>query len=258
MSTSLRRFRQSGIDQFNKYLSDLKAGGTAPPPLWLLTDASHTELIEPETPVPDATFANRLAAAEYLDALFAKAELTNVDRDTGLWAWLSLRFLDQLCPPEAHGRRNPGEYSGGVFVRLIPDVADYQKYYRHLLFGPYLIFKAHRTPASAMSLLAAPVDTPGEVVGQVGAYQKLVSNPSVVEAATRLYYDATKASLKKGSSSKVKGAPRRFVRVLNQFDLTWDLNAMTADQIIQLLPNEFTRFLNTGDNNPGKKVKKSA
>jgi hypothetical protein len=35
---------------------------------------------------------------------------------------------------------------------------------------------------------------------------------------------------------------RRLVAVIQQFDLTYDLYAMTADQILTLLPPEFDRW----------------
>ena len=49
---ALHRFKQTGIDLFNAYLSNLKAGATDPPPEWLLTDPVHAEQIDPETPAP--------------------------------------------------------------------------------------------------------------------------------------------------------------------------------------------------------------
>lgn len=241
----LRRFTDSGVAQFSQYLMQLKTEPVLDPPRFLLEDAAYTEVVEPEGEVQEVTFGNRLEAAQYLDQLFTSAGLTGVERDTGLWAWLTLFFFDQLCPPGSHGRRDPGEYSAGVFVRLIPAVNSYLKYYRHLLLGPYLIFRAHREhPERALALLAAPVHTPGEVVGQIAAYQELVTNRAVVEAATLLYVDPVTRKLKRGTSGKGNGAPRRLAAVLNQFDLTWDLYAMDAQSILALLPKEFDRFRN--------------
>jgi hypothetical protein len=38
------------------------------------------------------------------------------------------------------------------------------------------------------------------------------------------------------------GCARRLADVLKQFDVTWDLYAMTTDGLLGLLPGEFDRF----------------
>lgn len=253
MTPALRRLKPSGLELFGQYLDGLKKGGVAPPPFWLLTDATHTEAIEPEIPVPDATFANRLQAATYLDDLFAKAELAAPDRDVGLWAWLSLRFFDQLCPAGKGGHRDPGEFSGGTYVRHVPEVGNYLKYYRHLLAGPYLVFRQHKGDvAKAMVMLQGAIDAHGEFMAQI-ASRLFVSIKSVVGAATLLYMDGGTGEPKWGARGSGKGSPRRFAAVLNQFSLTWDLYEMSPEQIVKVLPAEFDRFRLPG---PPKKVKR--
>ncbi|MFO7599969.1 MAG: hypothetical protein R6X27_09205 [Candidatus Desulfacyla sp.] len=45
----------------------------------------------------------------------------------------------------------------------------------------------------------------------------------------------------------MKNAPGtlyRFIDVVQQLDLTYDLYSMTGEQILQLLPNEFDRWRN--------------
>jgi|JI10StandDraft_1071094.scaffolds.fasta_scaffold178986_4 hypothetical protein len=80
---------------------------------------------------------------------------------------------------------------------------------------------------------------------QLASRKELVTNPAVAEAATRLYFDSASNSLKRGSGSKTKGAPRRLANLLNQLDLTWYLYGMTSDEILTLLPKEFDRFRST-------------
>ena len=241
---NLRRLTASGIALFSQYLDELKAGGTAAPPLWLLTDDAQTQLIAPETPVADTSFVNRLEAARYVDDLFAKAELSDVDRDTGLWAWLSLRFIDQLCPPNKTGHREPGQFASGSFVRLIPAVADSRRYYRHLLLGPHLIFRIYRHEiATAMALLADPVN-----VATAEAYRLFVESPwliscrAAVGTATALYFDLDRNRMRRGYGRKTAGGCRRLVQVLQQFDCTFDLYALTLEKLIGLLPSEFDGF----------------
>src|SRR5262249_11852361 len=157
------------------------------------------------------------------------------ERDTGLWAWLALFYFEQLCPKTAHGQRKPGE-----LARWIPEVTNYQRYYRHLLAGPYRIYRAHRdNPQRAMALLCNPLDRPGDIVEQLASRQEIVTNRAIVESATRLYMDAATARPRRGAGGKGAGSARRLADVLNQFDITWDFYAMDSVNLLSLLPKEF-------------------
>lgn len=114
-----------------------------------------------------------------------------------------------------------------------------------MLLGPYLIYRAHLDkPDRAMALLCRPPHIVAELEAQIAAYQELVTNPSVVELATKLYYDPQTKTTKSGTGGKGPGSPRRLVTVLSQYDLTWDLYSATTDELMNLLPNEFERFKN--------------
>jgi hypothetical protein len=68
----LRRFNESGIERFREFITQLKNDKTLGPPMDLLEDGTLTEVIQPATDCPEATFSNRLdAAAQYLDGCFA-------------------------------------------------------------------------------------------------------------------------------------------------------------------------------------------
>jgi hypothetical protein len=75
--------------------------------------------------------------------------------------------------------------------RAMPLVDNYQKFYRHLLVGPFLIVRAHRdAPDRAIAMLCNPLWKPGEIAEQLASRKELVTNRAVAEVATRLYYDA--------------------------------------------------------------------
>jgi len=69
-----------------------------------------------------------------------------------------------------------------------------------------------------------------------------VTNRSIVELATKLYYDPKLKTTRRGAGGKGAGSPRRLVAVLNQFDLTWDLYATTTPTLMKMLPKEFEKF----------------
>jgi hypothetical protein len=93
-----------------------------------------------------------------------------------------------------------------------------------------------------MILLYGPLNVMGEVVEQLASRQELITNQAVVGAATRLYFDALRGTPRRGFGGKGPGSPRRLADVLNQLDLTWDLYAMSADELMAKLPAEFERF----------------
>ncbi len=234
----LRRFNQSGIERFGEYRKQLLLEPTVTPPFEMLEDPSLTEVVA-DVDVTPQRFAKRYHAGVYLNDLIASAGLDLPEKDAGLWTWLTLFFFDEVCPADpASGEREPRAEE-----RLVPKIGNHQKFYRHLLLGPYLIVRAHRDdPQRAIALLHNPVWQPGEVPAQLAARKKLVTNAAVVGAATKLYYDAVNDELKQGAGSAVKGAPRRLAIVLDQFELTYYLYGLSADELIALLPKEFDRF----------------
>lgn len=233
----LRRFNDTGMKQFGEYRKNLLLDPTASPPFAWLEDPLLTEVVA-DVDVESRKFAKRYDAGVYLDDIVSKAGIDVPERDAGLWTWLTLFFFDQVCPADSSGEREPRAEE-----RLIPLIGNHKKFYRHLLLGPYIIVRAHRDdPSRATALLHNPLWQPGEIPAQLSARKEQVTNPAVVGAATKLYYDSTNDELKQGSGSNVKGGPRRLSVVLKQLELTYYLYGLTPDELIALLPKEFDRF----------------
>lgn len=234
----LHRFNEEGVKKFTEYLDGLSANPALAVPAGLLSDATCVIPVAPGPEIAVRKFDNRMEAARHLDGVLAGVTGCDVARDAGLWAWLSLLYFDQLCPEDGNGHRKVGE-----LARYVPAVTNYQKYYRHLLAGPYRVFRAHRAnPDRAMVLLCGPLNKPGEIVEQIVARQEIITNPYAVELATQIYYDPRSGSFKRGAAGKGGGSARRLADVLNQFDVTWDLYWMSAALILAKLPREFNRF----------------
>jgi len=77
-------------------------------------------------------FPTRYSAAEYLDDTLAKTGATDLERDVGLWAWLTLLYFEQICPTNKSGERELRERPA-----YLPEPQNFQRYYRHLLLGPF-------------------------------------------------------------------------------------------------------------------------
>jgi hypothetical protein len=236
----LRRLTDAGIEAFSNYLAMLRVDPSLPPPVQLLDGAGVSEPLPTQAAVEQRAFASRLAAAEYLHGVLAASELKGIDRDRGLWTWLTLYYFDQVCPLKAKGSRSVKH-----IARYIPELSNYLRFYRHLLVGPYFIYKSHADlPARATVVLISPLAVPGEVVEQIASRQELISNKSVLGTLTKLYVDENECKLKRGAGGKGNGAARRFADVLGQFERTYDLYAISESNLYNMLPHEFERFQN--------------
>ena len=226
----LRRLNANGIEQFGQFRASYNSGANPAELKGLLEDAACSEEIHPHIEAETQQLSTRFAVGEYLNALFG----AGFDVDRGIWAWLAAFHFELLCPPGSQ----PGSEE-----RWIPAVGDFRKYYRHLLVGPYQVYRAHRdNPKRAMALLATAPHSPGDVYEQLAARQELVTNPAVMEVATRLYVHPATDALKSGAASREGGGARRLAAVLDQLTLTWDLYALAPEQLLDLLPAEFDRF----------------
>ena len=231
-----RRLTQSGIEQFDAFLASLRDHPAADAPLDLLTESETSEPIDVEIEAEVRRFRSRLEIAEHLSRMLRK-DTSTLRADAGFWCWLALYWFESLCPV-VRDRWNPGDR-----FRWLADLEDPRRTCRHLLAGPFQIYRAHRDdPRRAMSLLCGTPAQPGALVPLIASRPSLVTCNAVVGVATRLYYDAAQGRNRPGLSAKSPGSPRRFADVLSQLDLTWDLHSLSIEQLLTLLPSEFDEF----------------
>jgi hypothetical protein len=236
----LRKLTDNGITEMRTFLSAVQENPDLTLPKNFLTGAPTSEGLSAKIEVSPQVFRNRMEAGRFLYDLFSIPEASGLERDPAIWAWLSCLFFDQLCPKRKDGTMRPGEEA-----RWIP-VGTAFRYYRHLLGGPYLLFKAFRDdPDRAKIVLCSGVDSPGDFVGQLASRQDFVQNKAVIGAATTLYVDSASGKPKRGASPTQKrpGTLRRFVDVVNQFDPVWDLYSIGTVELINKLPAEFAVYL---------------
>lgn len=233
----LQRFNDEGLQRFHHFLDALSADPAQVIPSDLLTDASCVVPLRPVVEIESRQFVNRMEAATYLDACLADVTCCDVQRDVGLWTWLTLLYFDQVCPANANGRRKPNERAW-----YVPAFDDAFRHYRHVLAGLWRIYRAHRDdPRRAMVFLYQPLHKLNHFYYQLASRQERVTNPAVIAAATRLYL-SPQDQARTGASGEGPGGVFRFAALMNQLDLTWDLYEMTADRILEMLPAEFDRF----------------
>jgi len=230
-----RRFHDAGIEAFRDYLHRLRSEPTLAPPWGMLTDDALSEPLHPPIAAEPEQFENRMAFARWLHDAAEAAKATIPRADPGFWAWLSLALFDQVCPADGNGRRKPG-----ADARHIPDRANWQRRYRHLLANPFDVFMLHRdNPERAAVVLVNPLHKPGELTEQFTARTEIVSCPGTMALASHLYVDPTTKTRRRGASGK---SARRFGKLMNQYTRTWDLPEIQPARFAEMLPGEFDRF----------------
>jgi len=237
---SLHRLNARGIAEMNRWLDAVQNQPATGVPGELLNVSAFVEATGYGDIAEPRIFDTRYDWANYALTLTRSEKDSHVQSDAGLWAWLTLVYFDQVCPPAAGNRKL------GQRARYVPTGTDYRTYYRHLLAGPWQILCAHRDePERARALLGGALHKPGDLYEQVASRMELATSATVLSLSNVLYLDAHTGRRKRGSGGAGKGSPRRLAEVLMQLDLTFDIYAMPMEKLLRLLPKEFERFKTT-------------
>lgn len=232
---TIMRMTDQGKLRFLEFLDSQRSDQPQPFPRDLLESSRFAEPIGASVSMLDVLDLNdRLATAKALNEIVMALGLTSAERDWGFWTWCSAYLFDRLCKKEG------GKYKPGEVPIWVAEPDNWQRYYRHYLASVWRVYVAHRQKEDELVvLLNGPVNTPGELWGQIAANQTLITNPSMIDAIHHLYWDKSKKTRKTGAGGN---SPRRLTKVLRQFERTYDFVAMSGDQIVGLLPSEFDRF----------------
>lgn len=234
MATQVHRLNEQGLAVFRGYLEELRGGAVAGPEAAWLTDPAYAAPVAADVAVEARPFASRLEAARYLDQVLAG--VTASVEDVGLWSWLSLFFFDAVCP-EREGRRRPG-----ADYRHVLEPGPF-RWHHHVLAGPFAVYRLHGSRGRALLCSALPVEN--QMHHQLASRQALLTNPAVIEVADRLYYDPQRNRLKRGTQSArtEPGTLLRFIAVIQQLEVNYDLYSMSPEAILGLLPGEFSGWV---------------
>jgi hypothetical protein len=234
MSNELRRLNNEGLQLFSDSIAAMRLGSAGQAPASILTDDRYSVAIENAPALELKTFDSRFEMGEYLVDVLSVFNWQDIDHDAGLWSWLALYYFDQLCPSDAAGKRKPSMAYQYVLSR------DYRYHSRHALrttcdyvrqYGEVVRFMFSKSPGER-----------GEIVEQLSARQEIAACPAVVEAASALYNDEERRTFKKGAAGRGRGSIVRLIKVLQQYQLTYDLYSLTGSQLVNMLPAEFDRF----------------
>lgn len=245
MPITIRKFTEYGIREFETLLENFKAAKEIDEEelYKLVFNSISTSVFEEAEPLTLEPDNNKYTIAKVISESLRLDQHRELDKDKGLWTWLSALMLKRLVKINV----KTGELKFSDDNSLYVYDSAHNRYYRHLIAFPCLIYSSLGEIGKKM-FLRDTIDERGEIVEQLSAVQDIQRNPGVVEAATILYYDLKKNEIVRGAASKenekknLGGQARRFRVLLKQFALTYDLNAMNGGQIVDLLPREFDRW----------------
>jgi len=233
---NLRLMLPEGEHKFREYIHNLKTNSLFQRPE--LNNEPFSKEFSASVSIDEKKqFNSKMELAEYLQNCFSAADLKREDvlPRNGLWTWLAYVWFDQLAPitNPATSERNLKEDAKYLCS------SDYRNYYRHLVSGPYSIYSLNGADNSNIFLYSR-VNEHNDFVEQFASRQFIISHKNIIEAIRRLYFDSQRGQPKRGAQSRTRqGNIRRFVSVIQQFELTYDIYTMPADIILNLLPPEF-------------------
>jgi hypothetical protein len=234
MKSLIRSLNERGITRFRSWL---EAGASGDAPFDLLDDPQTSEPVTGTGEVEQTHFANRYDLAAHVLAAFQNCDFQRASDDAGIWGWLSLFYIDLLCPKDLTNTRKVLALHRYLFDPSFRTEAG------HLIREAVIAVRAHGEFSKV--LLVSPTGGIKDTLTltQIGSRRDLITNPSIVELAWRLYFDSRRKGLRHGAASRTRpGAVRRFAQVTQQLSLTYDLPGMTTLQIAELLPEEFSQW----------------
>jgi len=232
----VRRLTESGLRAFEDFIEQADAGAPLEVPRHVLVDQRYSEDLQLQLVVSTEPFSNRFAMGEHLVAMFGEKPVQRLLGDAGFWGWLALLWFDQLCPRSPNGGWKPAKRYNYL---LSPN---YNHRPRHALRTSWML--VHQYGESARFLLGNAPDKRGDLVEQLAARQYYISCEGVIRTASRLYLDPERGTFKRGSATRTRpGNIRRYINFLQQLELTYDLYALKEEQLVDMLPGEYSKFL---------------
>jgi hypothetical protein len=231
----VRQFNEQGIESFRALLARCRMNPTQAVPRALLEKDSTTKRLPYQVTIKSRSFHNRREAADFLVGLLKDLPDQEISENAGLWTWLTLFFFDEVCPMRAGRRVVRNDYS------YIFEPKNRLHYYRHLLFLPWRILKL--APKHNRLFLSGSLAVLDKMTEEVIKRLYLTRIPCMFEVLDRLYWDERRGKARAGISS-----PRELIRGdlihrlpirIRQLEKTYDLFSLNADQLIELLGDEF-------------------
>ena len=197
-----------------------------------------SKLFVPQIEIENRSFLSRMEFGSHLNELFQEIPRSSLINNEGLWNWLTIFFIDQIAPVDPSGRRHLGESARYLYNPY------YTRYYRHIVAASWDIYSKYQEKSKIF--LQTPMNSTNKITLEFACRQNLISNDNMVDAITALYWhkrsDGSEGAKRGAVTKKAPGNLYRFIALMNQLELTYDVYSMSGKEILELLPPEFAKW----------------
>jgi hypothetical protein len=248
----VRKLNDHGLAEFNRYINDLKSGTQRALPAHLIASGESSLELPLEIEVDEnRSFETRYDIGQYLVEVFREQNIQPYMGDTGFWSWFALLWFNQLCPADSSGIRKPSMAYNYILS------SSYNHRPRHAIYMTWQLVDSYGEPVRF--LLSRNPATRGELMEQLMARQEFYTSRGAVMLSNRYYCDTATGGFKKGAAGRGAGSVTRFVSMLQQLQMTYDVFSMTMAELDGLFPAEFDRFRpNKAQTTPADQDKKDS
>lgn len=239
----LHRFNERGLAAFHVALSG--DGGKHIKPDGLseafLDSPEFTEVVAEGVQLPEGPFAGKYefghALAEAMGGDLASKALA----DDAVWPWLSYLYRDLVMPIKQQGR-----FVGSHHRHFISNLGERssKSHHRHLVraaVATVLRFGEHAR------CLMGKIDEHTTYEEQMMSRResiRLAGATEIVKAVGTLYFDPKKGRHKRNAAKNAPGSMIRLIEVINQLDVSYEIESLSAEELLALLPKkEFGAWL---------------
>jgi len=244
----VRVLRNRGRELFRNWVLQLADNSADNPPVHLLSDEDTSFGVPGASIVTPRVFSKKYELAVALLPHVEELEGLEVNHDcwAGIWDAMSLLFFESVCPRNADGTWSPNRIEHYIY-----DSA-YTVRHRHRVYGPVTLVRA-----GGVSLKAFFDSKPcvlGDFEEQVGSRNELAGNPVALQVLKALYVKNDGDAIIPGYTNRktfrnfkrklpAPGTLRRFTAISDQLKRTYDLAGISFEGFLELLPAEFTQWL---------------
>ena len=106
----------------------------------------------------------------------------------------------------------------------------------------YSVYELGENLSKLLLCTAIPIEN--KFHHELAGRQNLITNRGTLEAVQELYLDQAADKPKRGAQVKktAPGSFYRFIGIIQQLDLNYDLYSMSGNKILDLLPPEFNKW----------------
>ena len=159
-------------------------------------------------------------------------DLKNIRFETGIFHWLTLAFFNQLFP---------GPSGGSQKIKYILNKNAPSSWKKHLV---RLRWELHsQFKEKSIVYLSKEINNWSDEEESISASPTLISSKNILDLYTKLYLRYDKNKLPKIISKRnVPGNHRELTKELSIYQLNFDINRMSVDQLLNLLGSDFKKW----------------